>query len=153
MAVAIAGARRLPRGQAPRWLISFLLNLPSNTEVNLRSGMRKAETFELDVFRLCKTLGLSTVWWIPEPNAEVSGREATWERDYDMVAHSEVVIAFVTTADLEREPLDSGTVRLVEKAQDRGIPAYLYGVDEDGSVWLSGSSDVKNLWRERVPAG
>jgi hypothetical protein len=149
--VTIGGARRLPRGQAPRWLLRFLLSLPQDAEINLRSGMRKTEGFELDVYRLCKMIGTPVVWWIPEPNAEVEGRQATWERDYDMVQNSDLVIAFVTTDDLEREPLDSGTVRLTEKAQDRDVPSYLYGVDEDGSVYVAGASDVKNIWKDKVP--
>ncbi len=150
-AVTIAGARRLPPGHAPRWLIRFLLALPPDTTINLRSGMRRAERFEMAVYRLCLDLKLSTVWWIPEPNAEVSGREATWERDYDMVAGSDLVLAFVTEEDLEREPLDSGTVRLTDKAQDRGVPSYLYGVERGGAVWLVGASDAENAWTDKVP--
>jgi hypothetical protein len=68
-----------------------------------------------------------------------------------MVAGSDLVLAFVTEEDLEREPLDSGTVRLTDKAQDRGVVAFLYGVAEDGLIWLVGAFDPANEWTGRVP--
>jgi hypothetical protein len=42
-------------------------------------------------------------------------------------------------------------VRLTDKAQDRGVPSYLYGVERGGAVWLVGASDAENAWTDKVP--
>jgi hypothetical protein len=149
--VTIGGSRQLPPGQAPRWLIRFLINLPPDSIINLRSGLTRANRFEHDVARLCEAIQMRIRWWKPDPTYETPGRVATWERDYDMVEHSDLVLAFVTTGDLEGG--ESGTAHLVDRAQDCDVPGYLYMVEPDGSIALSGSNDVKNVWTERVPAG
>lgn len=149
--ITVAGSRQLPPGQAPRWLIRFLINLPLTAQINLRSGLTRSGQFERDVAKLCATLELKVRWWKPDPSDETPGRMATWTRDYDMVGASELVLAFVTSEDLEGG--ESGTAHLVDRAQDCDVPSYLYMVEPDGSIWLSGSNDVRNEWTERVPAG
>lgn len=74
---------------------------------------------------------------------------ATWERDHQMLAHSDVLLAFVTPEDLAN---NSGTVGLVDQAWHDDVTAYAYLVHEDGRVTLYGSTDETDEWRGRVPA-
>lgn len=149
-AVAVAGSRRLPPGLAPRLLIRFLLGLEPDTTVNLRTGMASTGRFEKDTAKLADLLGLPVKWWPPNPTPEERGRVATFVRDMDMIAKSDLLLAFLTPRDLDLADV-SGTWHLVEKAQDVACPVYCYEVSDEG-VALVGATDPEDVWRERVPA-
>lgn len=146
--VTIGGSRKIPPGHAGRLLIRFLANLPGDAVIHLRAGNSRTGRFERDVAELCDMLTLAVRWWRPDLGpGSPGGREATFQRDEDMVGNSSLLLAFTTEQNLEAGA--SGTLNLVEIAQTKGVPVYAYGVGEK-NVWLIGATDPQEAWRQRV---
>lgn len=86
--------------------------------------------------QVAKAMALRVRWYPPEGD----GREATYYRDIKMVDDSTCVLAFFA-----EDEMSGGTEHVVEKAIDRGIPVYSYGI-RDGKWVLIGSHDPNNAW-------
>jgi hypothetical protein len=111
MNIAIVGSRHL--ALAPS-------EVPEGT-ILLRHGTRIAGRFERAVAALCASLGQTVEWRMPD-----KGSGATFDRDNAMIADADLVLAFVTPADLAER---SGTMHVVESAIAQGKPCRLYLVE------------------------
>lgn len=149
--LAIAGSRRLPRGQAPRLLIRCLATLSDDSTVFLRSPVSSPPgTFEQDVANLCAILGLRHEWVIPDITDTTRGRASVYLRDITLVDKVDLVLLFFTPS--EAHDGYSGTAHLLEKALDAARPVYAYTVADDGAVERVGEYDPDDAFSGVVPA-
>jgi hypothetical protein len=151
MKVAIGGSRRLPAGQAPRLLIRFLVALPADSSILLRTPMSDAPgAFERDVFAVCQAVHLDVVWYRPEPTETTTGRASVYARDIDMIAAADLVLLFF----VPEEAVDgySGTAHLMDKALDQDRIVYAYTVDGTGDVRRFGEYDPEHRYADLVSA-
>lgn len=150
MKVVIAGSRRLPRGQAPRLLITFLASLADEDIVLVRTRM-SGETgpFERDVMSLCGILEIPVHGYSPEPTPATPGRASVYLRDIEMISKADLILLFFTPD--EAVEGYSGTAHLMEKALDADRPVYAYAVADDGTVSRVGEYDPENIFINRVP--
>jgi len=150
MIVAIAGSRRLPRGQAPRLLIRFLDNLEEGDRVIVRTPKHGPPgPFEHDVMALCEILDITVETMSPAPTITTPGRASVYFRDIEMVEHADLVLLFFTPE--EAVEGYSGTAHLMDKALDADRPVYAYTVGADGLVCRVGEHDPDDLFAGRVP--
>lgn len=146
--VVIAGSRALPHGQAARVLIRFLAALPPDALVLMRRGLNtQPGHFESQVEQVCDLIGLELEWCQPQPG----GRTEVWARDVEMVDRADLVLAFVTEAQVGDET--SGTAALIDKAMSTDTAAYLYSMNEAGDATRAGEWDPDDLWGNLAPVG
>lgn len=131
----LVGSRKLRA--APTRALGYLATLPDGATVGLRSPTSdEPEIFERIVAQVAKAMGLRVKWYAPEGQ----GREATYYRDIRMVDEATCVLAFFA-----EEEMSGGTEHVVEKAIDREVPVYSYGLVDDR--WrLIGSHDRYDAW-------
>jgi len=138
--VIIAGSRRLPRGEAPRLLISILSALFDVDTVLLRGrASMTAGQFERDIANLCDFLSQPFEWCRPEPSEENPGRVSVYIRDMEMVEQCDLAILFFSPGDAEDGY--SGTYHLLDKCLDIGRPVHAYTVNDKGEVARFGDYD------------
>jgi hypothetical protein len=150
--VVIAGSRALPTGLAPQVLGVFLANLEPGSTILLRAGGKSIGEFEQQVADLADAIGLLDVEYRAPDTTSISGRRSVWYRDCDMLASSELCLAFVTNDQLGDD--ESGTWGLIDKAMGMDVPVYGYVVHTTKTgptVVLAGEHDPENLWSELVP--
>lgn len=143
MTVTIVGNRKLEI--MPVVIMEFMAQLPVNAVVQLRRGRTtRAGRFERIVAEAATRLWLTVKWC--EPNPE-DGEGQTYFRDVDMVASSDVVLAFFAG-----DEMSGGTEHVVEKAMDPSqlVPVYSYGV-VDGRLIRIGEHDPNEAWSEMAP--
>jgi hypothetical protein len=157
MRVAIAGSRRLPKGQAPRLLIRFLAALPDDTVILMRRPRGDGSlagslpgAFEMDVQNLCGILHLRAEWFQPEPTDRHPGRASVFLRDIEMIRKADLVILFVTPEEVE--VAYAGTMHLLDKAMDENRPVYAYSVDHEGKISRVGEYDPEHLYLDIAPS-
>lgn len=153
--VAIGGSRKLPHGQAARLLLRFLLSL-EEPAILLRGPALPSSTpgpFEVEVARLCDALEITydIIVAAPDEYGRI-GREGVFARDVEMVAKADLCLAYVSIDDMEHLET-SGTLHLVEKAQDQDKPVFLYMLNdiEPFSAKMIGSHDPQHAWSDKVP--
>ncbi len=157
MRVAIAGSRRLPKGQAPRLLIRFLAALPDDAVILMRRPKGDGSLagslpgpFEMDAQNLCGILHLAAEWFQPEPTDHHPGRASVYLRDIEMIEKADLVILFVHPDEVDTGY--SGTMHLLDKALDAARPCYAYSVSPDGKVARVGEYDPDHLYAEIAPS-
>lgn len=141
MRVLIAGSRSLPKGQAPRLLLRLMAALPEDTVVLLRRGKgTEPGEFERGVANLSHVLHLEVQWCKPSPSPENPGRVSVFIRDMEMVEHADFAVLFFTK--MEHEEGYSGTMHLLDKCLDAGLPVHAYAVGQmSGKVERAGDYD------------
>lgn len=151
MKVAIAGSRRLPKGQAPRLLIRFLAAIPEDSIILMRRSMQAVPgPFEADVAQLCMLLHLLFLWHEPKPDDHTVGRASVYLRDIEMIEEADLVLLFFHPD--EATSGYSGTAHLLDKCLDAARPVYAYAVAEDGTVTRVGEYDPDHLYGELAPS-
>jgi hypothetical protein len=151
MNVAIAGSRRLPKGQAPRLLIRFLVALPEDAVILMRRPMVGAPgPFEQDVENLCGVLHLSVQFFKPEPTETTRGRSSVYLRDIEMIEHADLALVFFAADEVADGY--SGTTHLLDKALAADRPVYAYAIDEDGHIERVGEYDPDHLYVDIAPS-
>jgi len=114
-------------------LTAILAGLASTGEtLSIRtsgSGAFTSPTEEL-VAHIANAVGRSIVRWQPS-----DGRHA-FQRDYQMVERSSMVVAFFVSGD----EMTGGTGHVVKAALDRDIPVEAYALWPDGEITLLGSA-------------
>lgn len=137
----MAGNRSLH--MLPKAALEFLVALPPKTRVLLRRGNKSSPGwFENVVATLCVELWMPCEWVVPDPLGDAG---ATFDRDVEMVRHSDCVMAFFAG-----EEMTGGTAHVIEKAQDQRVPAYAYGL-RDGHFVRIGEFDPDEAWAELAP--
>lgn len=100
--------------------------------------------FERITAMLCSVLDIPVSWRMPE----TGGRSATFFRDIEMVGEADCVLAF-----FDGSAMWGGTEHVVEKAIDRQVPVYSYGIEQEyvgAHRWLAmrliGSHGIYPEW-------
>ena len=143
MTVTIVGSRKLQI--MPGVILDFLAQLPVSAVVQLRCGIStRPGRFERIVNEAAVRLWLRVRWRQPNPD---DGPGMSWQRDVDMVADSDVVLAFFA-----EDEMSGGTEHVVEKAMDPSqmVPVYSYGV-RDGQLIRIGEHDPNESWSKLAP--
>ena len=150
--IVIAGSRKLDPGLAPRLLVRFLAGIPPASTIMLRRGIYTPPNgFELQVADICKLMGLSVIWGIPEITGGKSGREAVFARDLRMIDEADLVLCFYTEEQAESD--GSGTQALAMKAMEHDRIVYAYAIEHESVVARRiGENDPDDLWGSLIPS-
>lgn len=120
--------------------------LPQDSVILLRrgnkSGPGRFETLLREIVRQY-AWHLDIRWMLPEPDG---GPGATFNRDNEMVAMSDLVLAFFEPG----HTMSGGTGHVVETAIDRNIPTYSFAMSEDSALTRVGDHDPDALWQKTV---
>lgn len=129
MIVVVASSAMPPTPE----LVAVLAGLvaSSNEPFGIRCNASDKETSSTEhlMAMIAKSLGRSVLRFKPE------GERASWRRDYYMVEHASLVVAFFTPG----SEMTGGTGHVVKAALDRGIHVEAYTMDEHGDVVMIGS--------------
>lgn len=158
------GAHALPRGLrivvagasvldgVPEALLHYIGDgLPEKSIVFLRRGLTTAPgRFERLVAEWCRQFThVEARWIVPEPGG---GPGSVFDRDRDMVAHSDAVLAFFAPGRM----MEGGTGHVVESAIDQGVPVYSFVIgdlqDDGMSSGLArvGEHDPTAAWQDTI---
>lgn len=127
----------------PSTLLDFMESLDPRTVVLLRRGNKTDPgLFEQMISRAAmEHWWFGVEWWQPDP---ALGREGTYIRDVEMTKSAHLVLAF-----FDGIVLEGGTGHVVEKAMDREVPVYAFGLHQ--GMWERiGELDVDHVWSDRI---
>jgi len=140
--IGLCGSSAL--GCYPDTLIAFVSRQPSDTTLLLRRGNKsKPGLFEQVMAELASKLWLDVEWVRPE---EDGGPGAVFQRDYELVSRSDLVLCYFHTTDMS-----GGTQHVVEAAIERETPVYAWGFT-GSSFERVGEFDREDIWASSVPA-
>lgn len=127
----------------PDGLLHFLADYaPDPTVVLLRRGLKTDPgRFERLVAEWCFQFPhLNHRWVMPEPGG---GSGAVFNRDAELVANADLVLAFFPDSGLE-----GGTGHVVERAIDLGVPVYSYTLSDETETGCErlGEVDPTDSW-------
>lgn len=140
MRFAVVGSSTLEG--IPWILYEFLMDgTRRGTQLFLRRGVKSPPgRFEQLIAELVRQSDhLELRWMLPEPD---SGPGAAFDRDNEMVRHSDLVLAFF---DAERV-MQGGTGHVVESAIDMGVPVYSFALS-DIELSRVGEHDPDGRWQ------
>ena len=129
--VVLAANRTIPVNEIANHLIWELVQLPMDSVVLLRGPKKGIEArFEFATALACAELRIPVEWWRPDG----IGREATYQRDVDMVKSAHRVVGYFDGD----TPMEGGTGHVLERALAEEIPcnAWVWDRPEEALNWL-----------------